>query len=285
MEFIADHFLFILILCFGIFVQAAAGFAAGLLIIPCLMWSGYGVPEAQTSLLVATIPQNLWGVHSFRDQISVKQTAWPGLGRVLFLPVGVFVLSQMETVSPVMLRQLVGAVVFLATLGIMFFRPAPRQQLDVKWGLLAFPLSGFLQGLVGMGGPAMVFWVQTHDWDTRRTRGFLFMMYLTSIIPALGILYVFFGDRVVRPAMVTVAVIPALLVVTYGGLKFGTWLGQGRLRKVTLGLLLLVGIAGMAAPMMEHAKEITEPPASNVLQDASQTKATRAPTVNDPTKN
>ncbi len=38
-----------------------------------------------------------------------------------------------------------------------------------------------------MGGPAMVMWVQAHDWDTKRIRGFfLYPMYLISIIPTMG---------------------------------------------------------------------------------------------------
>ena len=41
---------FAAILCAGIFVQAAAGFAAGLLIVPALLWCGYSIPAAQCAL-------------------------------------------------------------------------------------------------------------------------------------------------------------------------------------------------------------------------------------------
>lgn len=256
MEELFTYLPLIAILCFGIFVQSAAGFAAGLLIVPAMLWCGYKLPEAQVSLLVATIPQNLWGVWSFKDQISVRQTVWPGAGRLAFLPLGIITLSSLEAFSPVTLRQVVGGFVLVATLGIMFFRPQPRENLHYGWGLLAFPVSGFLQGLVGMGGPAMVFWVQAHDWSTRQSRGFLFAMYLISIVPALGILYCVFPDRVVRPGLVTAAMIPLLLVATYGGLRLGTWLGRHRLRKVTLSLLLVVGAAGLAAPLIKPIGKI-----------------------------
>ena len=73
---------FAVILCAGIFVQAAAGFAAGLVIVPALLWFGYSIPAAQCSLLVATIPQNIWGVWSLRESIEPKQVVWPGIGRV-----------------------------------------------------------------------------------------------------------------------------------------------------------------------------------------------------------
>lgn len=239
-----------LILCAGIFVQSAAGFAAGLLIVPAMLWAGYSIPEAQTSLLVATVPQNLWGIWTFRDAISIRKVVAPGAARLVFLPLGVAVLQSLESFPVVRLRQIVGGVVLIATLAIMLFRPLPRQRLHPLWSVLAFPISGFLQGVVGMGGPPMVFWVQAHDWDTRQVRGFMFTMYLISIVPALLILYGFFGDRIIRPGIAALASIPILLVVTYLGLQFGTWLGRVRLRNVTLGLLLLMGLGGLAAPWL-----------------------------------
>ncbi len=237
-----------LVLCAGIFVQAAAGFAAGLFIIPLLLWFGYQIPEAQASLLVATIPQNIWGIWSLRESITIKAVRWPAVGRVMFLPLGASILVGLESFPEARVRQVVGGVVLLITVAIIVFKPRPRPRLHPVWAFIAFPVSGFFQGLVGMGGPAMVFWVQAHDWDTRKMRGFMFAMYLISIAPALLILYLFFGDRIVAPSLVAVMMIPLLVLFTGIGLKFGTWLGRVRLRRVTLGLLLLMGFAGLAAP-------------------------------------
>lgn len=239
------------VLSIGIFVQASAGFAAGLLIVPALVWTGERIPEAQTALLVATIPQNINGVLAFRDQITVREIAFPGALRLAALPIGIAVLHNLESLEPVRLRQFVGGVVLVVTLAIIVFRPTPRESLHPAWGWLAFPLSGFLQGLVGMGGPAMVLWVQAHDWGTRRTRGFLFAMYLVSLLPALAILYYFFGNRIVVAAVGATILIPWLWIVAKAGLATGTWLGRDRLRRVTLGLLLLMGISGLAAPLLE----------------------------------
>ncbi len=241
-----------LVLSLGIFVQSATGFAAGLLIVPALLWFGYTIPAAQCSLLVATIPQNVWGVWSLRRSISFRQVIWPGLGRLVFFPAGVCVLRAMESLESETIRQIVGGVVILVTLAIVRFRPEPRPALNPLWALLAFPASGFLQGLVGMGGPPMVFWVQAHDWGTKQTRAFLFSMYLISILPALLILYAFFGERIVQAGIVAVCMIPLLLVVTYFGLSFGSKLGRERLRRVSLVLLFLMGLAGLAAPLLSR---------------------------------
>ncbi len=241
---------FALILCIGIFVQSAAGFAAGLFIVPALMWFGYSIPEAQTSLLVATIPQNLWGVWTLRDAISFSKLKVPGFTRILFLPIGIAVLQTLEAYSVITLRQVVGGVVLAVTIAMMVFNPRPQAQLHRGWAFLAFPLSGFLQGLVGMGGPAIVFWVQAHDWDTRRIRGFLFGMFLISMFPAIGLLYYTFGSRIIQPGMLAAAMTPLLLLVTFAGLRFGNWLGRARLRRITLGILFVMGLAGLAAPWL-----------------------------------
>lgn len=249
-EFLLALLPFTLILCAGIFVQAAAGFAGGLIIVPSLLWFGYSLPAAQCALLVATIPQNSWGVWSLRESIEWNEVAWPGFGRIAFLPVGVIGLQMLESLQVDTIRQVVGAVVLMVTLAIMVLRPKPREKLHPMWAMIAFPLSGFLQGLVGMGGPAMVFWVQAHDWGTKKARAFLFAMYLVSIFPAMGFLYAGFGNRIIRAGMVAAALIPLLLVVTFFGLRAGTMLGRERLRRVTLGLLLIIGVSGLLAPML-----------------------------------
>jgi len=241
-----------LVLCLGIFAQAASGFAAGLLIVTTLVWFGYPIPEAQSALIVATIPQNLWGVWKFREFVDFKQLAWPASARVLALPVGFAMLHSMESLSTDVIKQIVGATMLGITISICVIRPEPRERLAWGWGALAFPLSGFLQGLVGMGGPAMVLWVQAHDWDTRRSRGFLFSMYLASIVPAMLILYFTFGDRIIKPAIVSISLTPILLLVTSLGLRSGTWLGRERLRRVTLAILLLMGVVSVAAPVFRY---------------------------------
>lgn len=251
-----------LILSVGIFVQAAAGFAAGLLIVPSLLWVGYQIPEASTALLIATIPQNLMGVWTLRKSIPTDKIFYPGLGRVVALPAGVIALLAIEDAySIVGIRQIVGGVVLLATLAIILFNPTPRERIHPIWAWLAFPISGFLQGMVGMGGPVMVFWVQAHDWSTRQIRGFLFGMYLISILPALAVFCWFFGNRVWQPIFLATCSLPALLLVTSLGLRFGDWLGRQRLRRVTLGLLILIGLSGLAAPWIQP-ESATDPATS-----------------------
>jgi hypothetical protein len=242
-----------LVLSIGIFVQSAAGFAAGLLSIPSLLYLGHSIPEASTALLVATIPQNIFGVYSLRRSIDARRLLLPGGARLAFFPLGILVLIFIEQTFPIIrIRQFVGGVVLTVTLMTIFCRPAPRERLAAFWAWLAFPLSGFLQGLVGMGGPPMVFWVSAHNWSSKQIRGFLFSMYLISLGPAIVMLFLFFGQRVVEPAIAALLSIPILLIATWVGLKFGDWLGRERLRRITLALLLAMGVIGLASPWLQR---------------------------------
>lgn len=254
MEFLAALLPLASVLCLGVFVQSAAGFAAGLIIVPCLLLQDFSIAEAQAALLVATIPQNASGIWRFRDSITAKEVATPGITRVVFFPIGCFLLTYLQTFPMDRVRQVVGVVVLLITFAIISFKPRPRDSLHPAWAWIAFPISGVLQGLLGMGGPPMVFWVQAHDWSTRQTRGFMFSMYLISIAPALLVLYYYFGDVIVQPMIGAAATIPVLLVVTVLGLKFGDRLGRQRLRKVTYGLLILIGINGVLSPIIRPSE-------------------------------
>ncbi len=240
---------FAAVVSLGIFVQSATGFAGGLIIIPLMLWAGHGIPEAQAAVLTATIPQNLLGIWRFRDTIDRREIAFPAMLRFIAMPVGVATLYMVESLPLEQIRQLVGAVVIGCVLLLVFLKPRQRATIHPGWTCLAFLSSGFFVGLTGTGGPMMVIWVQSHDWSTRKIRSFLFVMYLLSIPPVLGMLWYAFGDRVTTAVLSSALLIPILVPVTRVGLQCGTWLGRDRLRNVTMAVLLVIGAVGLLAPL------------------------------------
>lgn len=239
------------IVCLGVFVQSATGFAGGLVMIPLMLHFGHGLPEAQTALLTATIPQNSLGVYRFRKSIEPGYMVLPIVLRVLFLPLGVWTLHIVEDFPKETVRQIVSGVVLGCVLLILTKPPKPREYVRWPWTLLAFSTSGYFAGLTGTGGPMMVIWVQSHDWSTQKIRSFLFVMYLLSIPPSLGLLYFAFGSERILTALCSAAVLlPLVLLVTQVGLRVGTWLGTHRLRMITMALLLLLGTVGLIGPLL-----------------------------------
>ncbi len=240
------------VLSIGILIQASSGFAAGLLAIPVLLLSGYfSIPEAQAAILVSTTPQNFFGVWSFRKEIRPSDLVVPASLRLLGLPVGALTLFYVEAFPREIVHQVVGIGVVMTAVAMIVVRPTPQASISQVYTVPVFFLSGLLQGLVGMGGPPMVFWTQAHDWSTQRSRGFLFSMYLISLFPAFLTLYLVFGTRIVPPMLTTVVLVPWLLVVTWLGLRIGTRLGRERLRYFTLGLLILLGLVAVLSPFFK----------------------------------
>lgn len=243
---------FALVMCLGIFTQAATGFAGGLVIMPLMLWAGHGIPEAQAALLTATIPQNLLGIFQFRRKLPGRDLLLPGALRLAFIPLGVAALYLMDSFPVERVRQLVGLVVVICVVLLLAFQPKPREKLHPAWTWLAFSVSGFFAGCTGTGGPFMVLWVQAHDWGTQRIRAFLFGMYLISIPPILGLLYWTFGNRITATCLNAMVLLPLLLCVTWVGLRVGSWLGRQRLRRITMGILLMIGALGVLAPVLKH---------------------------------
>ena len=245
---IGDFPLFVLIVSLGMFAQSATGFGGALLMMPLMLWAGYGIPEGQAAILVSTFPQTVWGFYQFRESVTYRELVLPATLRLVALPVGVATLWMIDQFPKGMIQQAIGLLVIIFIIAFAVVRPRPHVKLHRGWTWLAFLSSGFFQGCTGTGGPMMVFWVQAHDWSTKRTRAFLFMMYFVTTIPAWGLLYYCFPSRVLGPSIAAILSVPLLLLSTALGLRVGTWLGRSRLKRATIALLMIVGIASVASP-------------------------------------
>ena len=197
MVLIDNFLLFTLIVSGGLFVQSAAGFAAGLMIIPLMGYAGYGIPEGQTVLLVATIPQNILGLWRFRRSLELRELALPVTLRFLGLPVGFGLMCLVDTLPLPQIRRILGLIILICVAILCCWKPQSDRKISLPWTFLSFFSSGFFAGLTGTGGPMMVAWVQMHHWSTEKTRAFLFGMYLIYTGPALALLWWQFGERMV----------------------------------------------------------------------------------------
>ncbi len=237
-----------LVLAIGSFLQGAVGFAAGLLGMPLLVWLGWSLPESQAIILASTAIQNVWGVAEFRSTLEFKRLWLPALLRILCIPLGTMLLWGAHDWDQAHIRQLVGGFVFVMTLAVAIARPTPRESISPLWTWLVFPVSGIIQGFVGMGGPIMVLWVQAHDWSTKQSRAFLFAIYLVSLPFSMALLISTFGQAIVRAVLITLLMLPIILISTALGLRLGSKLGRRRMRQVTLVILLLISVLTVVWP-------------------------------------
>jgi len=252
MALVENFVLFAAIVSVGVFIQSAAAFAAGLVIIPLMAYAGYGLPEGQTVMLVATIPQNILGLYQFRQRLDFRELAVPAALRTVAFPLGLAGLYFVDGLPLSLVKQVMGGVILLCVALLCLMKPNKSEKIHIGWTSLAFLSSGFFAGLTGTGGPMMVLWVQAHRWSTERTRAFLFAMYLIYTGPALVILWWTFGNRIVDAITSVIVLSPFLLLFSNLGLRFGTWLGRARLRQLTMLLLCIIGLAGLLSPIFKQ---------------------------------
>jgi uncharacterized protein len=234
-----------LVLALSAMLQATLGFAAGVLGIPLLMWSGNSLPEAQLMIITAMLPQNLLGLWRLRSHVTLREIAWPGLIRVLCLPLGLLGMSTILVTAPHWIDPLIGTLILVAVVTQWVRGSSWPTAGRWYWVLPTFGLSGLLQGLTGMSAPPMVLWLQGQRLPADKSRAFLFSMYLISFLPQLCLMLWGFGPTMLSSGLVSVAALPLVLIAAAIGLRFGTVLGEHRLRPAIYLLLIWMALTAI----------------------------------------
>jgi hypothetical protein len=165
------------------------------------------------------------------------------------VPVGVTIQGRLAASGPEIVRQVFGATV-LAILGFQALaRVRPRECLHHAWMLLAFPMSGAMAGLAGMGGPPAVVWVMAHRWPSARSRATLWALFAGLTPIQLVVLARRFGGAEVGAAAIEgVLLVPFALIGLAPGLWIGARLSPVALRRLSVLILAAVSIYAIVQP-------------------------------------
>ncbi len=232
-------------------IQGAVGFAGGLFAIPLLVMMGLSLPEAVSINMVASTVQNALGAWRLRREIDFRVAFRPTLLRFLTLPLGVWTLSLIGASDKDLASQIVGCII-LCILALQWLLSVPPQdRLHWGWEILAFSCGGFLLGLCGMGGPVMVLWVMAHRWPITRAKAFLYYLFATGMIPQAILLWLFFGPQIFVALWLGVLGTPALVIGMLLGLRIGTLLTDHVVRRLTIGILVLIALSSIAMPFFK----------------------------------
>jgi hypothetical protein len=240
-----------LILLASSMVQGMVGFASGMIAIPSLLIVGRSLNEAVAISAVAAFAQNMLGVYSLRREIAFRQALRPILIRFAALPVGIVALKLSGHLDQHRVRQIVGVVVLL---GLAMMARSPdrsRWRWPNLWDYGAFLSSGFLVGFCGIGGPPLVMWAVAQGWPPGRTRGFLFLVFFSSMFPQLLMLAAAYGEAIVAAMLIGVAGAPLVLAGTYLGLLIGRRFSRRWLRAVSFAILLAMALREIAGPFLD----------------------------------
>jgi len=231
-------------------VQGSIGFAAGLFGTPLLVLCGVSFPDAVAISLIAAVAQNVIPAWQLRREIDFRAALRPTLIRLATLPLGTFALSLVGRESKDVASQVVGVIVIAIVIVQRAIRVAPQPRLAPAWEFLAFGMGGFLLGLCGMGGPAMVLWVLAHDWPMNRARAFLFYIFCTGIPPQALLLWLFFGSEILDAMLLGLAALPAVLIGLYFGLFLSRLFPDSILRGASLAVLIVIAVSAIVTPLL-----------------------------------
>jgi uncharacterized protein len=244
-----------LILLVSSMVQGMVGFASGMVAVPLMLKVGTSLEEAVAISAVAAVAQNLLGLYSLRREVPFRESVRPIAIRFLALPLGTLALTFAGELDRDQVRQVVGLVV-LGTLLLLIRSPdRGRQRFPAVWDWAAFLSSGFLVGFCGIGGPPIVMWAMAQGWPPGRTRGFLFLVFFSSMFPQLTLLGIAYREEIAPAVLAGLIGAPIVLAGTYLGLRVGRQFSQRRLRVVSFAILLVMSVYEVVSPIFESKAE------------------------------
>ncbi len=238
------------VVIFGGGLQSAAGFGFGIFAIPILILLGMEPYEAIAAISVCSGVQTLIGLYSLRREIRWRLVFLTICLAGAAVPIGVRVLELIILhISEERIRQIFGCIVLGAVVIQWFGRVRPRDKLHWGWMAGVFPLSGFICGVSGMGGPPVVMWVMAHTWSNERSRAMIWA-YFTALTPVSQFfLFRKFGMDAVHAAGIGLCVSPIMLLGVIPGLRLGRKIPKPKLRLISYVLLLMLALYTICQPL------------------------------------
>ena len=226
----------------GSIVQGAIGFALGMIAVPLLVEAGYSLSQAVALTTLAIGIQVAFGVWQLREHVPWADVKLAGLLRYLTVPLGVWLLLNVETMDAQTVKRLVGCGVLLGVVMRMLARGGNSRDLPLPVSIAAFSLSGVLQGLVAMGGPPLVLWMTTRSFRAHQARAFTMTLFLLNA--PLQVLLLLLLSQTMSLDVIGAALLltPLIFVGTLIGVRIGNRFSKQRLNVVALTVLVIIAL-------------------------------------------
>jgi uncharacterized membrane protein YfcA len=213
---------------------------------PLLLWLDIPAPKALAISVVSMMFQTGLNAWQLRAHIPWRETAWAASVRLVTMVLGTLMLKRIIANQSDLINLVVGVVVCATALIQWLWRVHPRDRLHPALGWTAFAISGVLGGLCGTGGPPVVLWVMSLNWDSSKTRVFLYCTFMVAVPFQLAVLYLTFGSPVAHSILQGLAVGPLVALSALLGLTLGHRLPKPHLRRLAYIILVLIGTRSIA---------------------------------------
>lgn len=156
-------------------LQSLAGFGFALIVMPVMTFV-VGLRTAAPTVALAAVTLYIINVFRYRHSIDLREIVRLGLASVLGVPVGVWVLAN---VDETVFRQLMGASLIVYVI-YTFARPAMTWQPGRFWVYPTGFLAGCLAGAYNVPGPPVVVYGSLRRWPRDEFRGILQAIFLVN---------------------------------------------------------------------------------------------------------
>jgi len=231
-------------------IQGAVGFAFNIFAIPLLIWSGLSLPQAITVTSIPIFMQSLTSTYKLKEYVKWKEVAIGSIFRYIGLPVGIYILTLLNSFDKNDIKQIVGIVILLIIGAQTLFKVEPKEKVGWFWTVVAFLSSGIFLGMVSMGGPPVILWVMAHRWKALEIRAFLSALFFIASPFLLALLYYNFGKELIDYFIVGFCFTPVVIIGTLIGVKLGNFLDHKKLKKIVMSLLVLTSLVSIVSPYL-----------------------------------
>ena len=242
---VQEFILFSLVSGLGVLVGTVMGFASALIAVPLLVL--FMPPQtAVPAFTILTLFSHLVVIIEGRRHLRWNHVAWLIAGGVVGTVVGSLSLASLPTRA---VRLIIGA--STVAFGLFFLRKAAasiRASRGAEVGIGLF--SGWLGGCIGQAGPPFIMYALARGWEKEPFR-VNSMAYFTPLNVVAILSYWQLHLLSARTFTLTLAALLPVLLASVCGLWIKGRVNETTFRKLAIGLILLVGLAGLAQAIMK----------------------------------
>ena len=226
----------------GSVVQGTIGFALGMIAVPLLVEVGFSLSQAVALTTLAIGIQVIFGTWQLRDHIPWADVKLAAITRCLTVPIVVALLLSVENMNTDEVKRLVGLGVLLGVVIRILSRELAQRDLPLPVSLAAFSISGVLQGLIAMGGPPLVLWMTTRDFQAKQARAFTLTLFLLNA-PVQVLLLVFLSQTMSLDILLIALIITPLIYLGSAiGVRIGDRFSKPLLNRAALIVLIVIAL-------------------------------------------
>ncbi|WP_459477718.1 sulfite exporter TauE/SafE family protein [Clostridium saccharoperbutylacetonicum] len=228
------------------FTQGITGFGFALIAVPLLSFFIPELKDITPIIVIYSLLTNIILLYKLRHSIAFKKIILMIIFAMISTPLGTFLLLY---INVKILKIMVGIVIFINALAMFNDFKIKIQNEKISYGLVGI-LSGILNGSVGLSGPPIVLFLTNQNVSKDVFRANLsFFGFITNIFTI--ILFAFEGIINQSILNFTIIYLPALIIGVLFGIKASSKINELKFRKLTIYLILALGLYTVAVSIIK----------------------------------